>query len=46
MIAGPENADVYLTKIYCDWRKLQPKEKQVSYYDFILLDLDKSYLNI
>ncbi len=45
MIAGPENADAYLTKIYRDWRKLPPKEKQVSHHDFIHLDLEQSYLN-
>lgn len=44
MIAGPENADGYLTHIYHDWRKLPPKEKQVTHHDFIHLDLEKPYM--
>lgn len=45
MLAGPENADGYLTRIYKDWRKLPPKEKQVSHHDFVYLDLNKGYLD-
>ena len=45
MIAGPEDADGYLTSIYNNWRKLPPVEKQVSHHDFTYLDLNKSYLN-
>lgn len=45
MIAGPEKADEYLTQIYRDWRKLPPKEKQVSHHDFVKLDLEKGYLD-
>lgn len=44
MIAGPEKADEYLTHIYRDWRKLPPKEKQVSHHDFVKLDLENGYL--
>lgn len=45
MIAGPEKADEYLTQIYRDWRKLPPKEKQVSHHEFVKLDLEKGYLD-
>lgn len=41
---GPERADEYLTAVYGDWRKLPPKEKQVSHHDYIELNLHKSYL--
>ena len=44
-IMGPQFADEYLTSIYKNWRKLPPKEKQVSHHDFVFLDLKKSYLN-
>lgn len=44
MILGPQYADEYLTNIYNDWRKLPPKEKQVSHHEFISLDLNKSYI--
>lgn len=43
-VYGVEQYDEYLTRLYKDWRKLPPKEKQVSHHDFILLDLEKSYL--
>lgn len=43
-IMGIEYYDEYLTHIYGNWRKLPPKEKQVSHHDFIKLDLHKSYL--
>lgn len=43
-IMGPQYADEYLKNIYKDWRKLPPKEKQVSHHDFVELDLNKSYL--
>lgn len=43
-IMGPQNADEYLKSIYKDWRKLPPKEKQVSHHDFVEFDLNKSYL--
>ena len=44
LIAGPEDADGYLTQIYRDWRKLPPKEKQVSHHNFIHIDLDTPYI--
>lgn len=43
-VMGPEKIDEYLTGIYGNWRKLPPVEKQISHHDFILLDLNKSYL--
>ena len=43
-IMGIEKYDRYLTNIYGDWRKVPPKEKQVTHHDFLLLDLQKSYL--
>lgn len=42
---GPHMADEYLTRVYGDWRKLPPVEKQVSHHDFIEFDLHKSYLD-
>lgn len=39
----PEKIDECLTAIYGDWRKLPPKEKQISHHDFIELDLNKGY---
>ena len=42
-VYGVENPDAYLTSIYGDWRKLPPKEKQVTHHDFITIDLKKSY---
>lgn len=44
VICGAENADAYLTSLYGDWRKLLPKEKQVTHHDFIMCDLGKSFL--
>lgn len=44
LLYGPEDYDGYLSCIYGDWRKLPPKEKQVSHHDFIELDLNRSYL--
>lgn len=43
-IMGPQKADEYLKSIYKDWRKVPPKEKQVSHHDFIEVNLNKSYL--
>ena len=43
-VYGAEKADEYLTSLYGDWRKLPPKEKQVTHHDFVSLDLKKSYL--
>jgi len=44
-IYGVKNYDEYLTYIYGDWRKLPPKEKQVSLHDFEYLDLDHGYID-
>ena len=44
-IYGVEKADEYLTSLYGDWRKLPPVEKQKSHHDFVLFDLEKSYLD-
>ena len=41
---GAEDADAYLTHLYGDWRKLPPKEKQVTHHDYVTCDLNKSYL--
>lgn len=43
-VFGAENADAYLTHLYGNWRELPPVEKRVSHHDYIMLDLDKSYL--
>lgn len=43
-IMGIEKYDRYLTNIYGEWRKVPPKEKQITHHDFLLLDLHKSYL--
>ncbi len=43
-VYGAEKPDEYLTSLYGDWRKLPPKEKQVTHHDYLELDLDKSYL--
>ena len=42
-IYGIEDYDAYLTHIYGEWRKLPPKEKQVSQHDFLSLDLHKPF---
>ena len=44
-ILGAENADAYLSHLYGNWRKLPPKEKQVTHHDFIYIDLNNSWLN-
>ncbi len=44
-VYGVENYDEYLTGVYGDWRKLPPKEKQVTHHDYLKLDLSRSYLN-
>ena len=44
-VYGAEKADEYLTSLYGDWRKLPPKEKQVTHHDFVSLDLNKSYMS-
>lgn len=44
-IYGAEDYNAYLTYLYGDWRKLPPKEKQVTHHDFVFLDTEKSYLD-
>ena len=44
-VLGVQNPDKYLTALYGDWRKLPPKEKQVSHHNFILINLNKSYFD-
>ena len=44
-IYGPENAHAYLTGVYGDYMQLPPEEKRVSSHDYLLLDLEKSYLD-
>ncbi len=41
---GAENADAYLTSLYGNWRQLPPVEKRVTHHDFVMIDLEKSYL--
>lgn len=43
-IYGAEQYEKYLSKLYGNWRKLPPKEKQITIHDFIVCDLHKSYL--
>ena len=44
LVYGPENYDAYLTRMYGDWRTLPPVEKRVSHHDYVLIDINKSYL--
>ena len=43
-VYGPADADSYLRKLYGDYMKLPPKEKQVSHHDYLYQNLEKSYL--
>lgn len=43
-VYGPQNYDKYLTYIYGNWRKLPPKDKQISHHDYLELDLNSSYI--
>ncbi len=43
-IMCPEYIDEYLTGLYGDWRTPPPPEKQISHHDYLVLDLNKSYL--
>ena len=40
----PEQSDRYLTSLYGDWRKLPPEDKRVTHHDYVMLDLNRSYL--
>lgn len=44
-VYGVEKYDEYLTRLYGNWRELPPIEKRVSHHDFVLIELEKSYLN-
>lgn len=44
-VYGAENYDGYLTEVFGDWRKLPPKEQQISFHLQEELDLHKSYLD-
>ncbi len=44
-ICAPQDYDSFLTKMYGDYMKLPPKEKQVTHHDYLCLDLEKSYRN-
>ncbi len=41
----PQQSDLYLSKIYGNYMELPPIEKRKSHHDFLLIDLNKSYLN-
>ena len=42
-VYGVSDYDGYLSSLYGDWRKLPPKEKQVTHHDYIMCDLNKPY---
>ena len=44
-VFGAQDYDGYLTHLYGDWRKLPPKEKQVTHHDYLYLDLDNGYID-
>lgn len=43
-IFGPEDYEGYLTSLYGNWRELPPLEKRKSHHDFLMMDLEHSYL--
>ena len=43
-IYGPREYDAYLTHLYGSWRELPPVEKRKSHHDFLLVDLEHSWL--
>ncbi|SKA62856.1 lipopolysaccharide cholinephosphotransferase [Eubacterium uniforme] len=43
-IYGPEKCDEYLTNIYKNWKQLPPEDKRYTKHDFVVCDLEKSYL--
>lgn len=43
-LKGPAEFDEYLSHVYGDWRKLPPKEKQISHHEFLVCNLNESYL--
>ncbi len=44
LVYGAEKYDEYLSNLYGDWRQLPPIEKRVTHHDYVLLDLNRSYL--
>lgn len=40
----PERYDEYLSKLYGDWKKMPPIEKRKTNHDFVMIDLNKSYI--
>lgn len=44
-VFGVENYEEYLSRLYGDWRKLPPLEKRCSAHEFMLIDLNKSFLS-
>ncbi len=43
-VYGVEDYDRYLTHLYGNWRQMPPKEQQITHHDYLVCDLDKSYL--
>lgn len=43
-IYGPEKYDEYLQGIYKNWRELPPEDKRNTKHDFVVFDLEKSYI--
>lgn len=43
-VCGPQQIDLYLSALYGDWKKLPPIEKRKTHHDYIVLDLEHSYL--
>lgn len=44
-IYGPEKYDEYLSGIYSNWRELPPEDKRYTKHDFLVFDLENSYLH-
>lgn len=40
----PERYDEYLSKLYGDWKKMPPIEKRKTNHDFVMMDLNKPYM--
>lgn len=45
-INGPKRAEEYLERMYGDWRKLPPVKKRGVQHDFLMIDLEHSYLDM
>lgn len=43
VIFGAQDYDSYLTHLYNDWKKLPPKEKQITHHEYLEIDLNKGY---